>query len=373
LHFDFDPDKSLFESDFQKLIDYKAKNGHVNVPTMGTYLGRKVNKFRINYRKGILSQERIDRLTSIGLQFTFEELKTWDERFLELKNYYELHNTKQVISAIDLALYSWERRQRQTYAKGKLEQEQVNKLNQIGFDWTYRIVRETKDKWDVRFEIFKHFWKNNQTLEIPESHPDYEILKLFVKDLKYNFGRNRLNDGRLNQLKEIDFDFNLLPTSETKEKQWDSFYERLKALYAIKGNLLIPKSDEFLDMPNWIKAQRRTKMLGSLSETKEGLLNEIEFPWTGKIQANKESEEDKISNEIRWNESYSELKKYYFEHNTCLVPFTEEYKSLRLWTITQRKNGKNNLLSEERRKLLDEINFPWEVQLGARGRMEFLI
>lgn len=370
LNFDFDPDKSLFESDFQKLLDYKAKNGHVNVPTMGTYLGRKVNKFRINYRKGILSQERIDRLTSIGFQFTFEELKTWDERFLELKKYYELHNTKQVNSAIDLALYSWERRQRQTYSKGKLEQEQINKLNEIGFDWTFRVVRETKDKWDVRFEIFKKYWKNNHTVEISENHLDYEILKLFVKDLKYNFGRNRLNDTRLNQLKEIGFNFNLLPTSETKEKQWDSFYERLKALYESKGNSLIPKSDEFSDMPPWIAAQRRAKMLGSLIEAKEKLLNEIGFPWTGKIQANKESEEDKISNERRWNESYSELKEYYLKHNTCLVPFTEEYNSLRLWIITQRKSGKKNLLSEERRKLLDEISFPWEVQLGARRKRE---
>jgi hypothetical protein len=89
LNFDFDPDKSLFESDFQKLIEYKAKNGHVNVPTMGTYLGRKVNKYRIYYRKGTLSPERIERLNSIGFQFTFEENKSWDERFEELKEYYE--------------------------------------------------------------------------------------------------------------------------------------------------------------------------------------------------------------------------------------------------------------------------------------------
>lgn len=370
LNFDFDPDKSLFESDFQKLIEYKAKNGHVNVPTMGTYLGRKVNKYRIYFRKGTLSPERIERLNSIGFQFTFEETKTWDERLKELKEYYETYNSKQVNSAIDLALYSWERRQRQTYAKGKLEKEQIERLNEIGFDWAFQRVRETKEKWDIRFGLFKNYWKSNPTLDIPVDHEDYEMLKVFVKDLKYNYGRNRIDDSKLNQLKEIGFDFNLLPTSEEKEKQWDVFYERLKQLKAIKGDLLIPKSDEYSDLPPWIKAQRRAKMLGSLSENKISLLNEIEFPWTGKIQANKESEEDILSNEKRWNESYNQLKSFFLEHNTCLVPFTEDFNSLRLWIITQRRSGKKNKLTAERRKLLDEINFPWEVSIGARRKNE---
>lgn len=370
LNFDFDPDKSLFESDFQKLIEYKAKNGHVNVPTMGTYLGRKVNKYRIYYRKGTLSPERIERLNSIGFQFTFEETKSWDERFEELKNYYKNYNTKQVNSAIDLALYSWERRQRQSYAKGKLEEEQILRLNEIGFDWAFQRIRETKEKWDVRFGLFKKYWQSNPTLDIPVEHSDYEILNVFVKDLKYNYGRNRIDDGKLNQLKEIGFDFNLLPVSEVKEKQWDAFYERLKQLKAVKGDLLIPKSDEYSDMPPWIKAQRRAKMLGSLSENKLILLNEIEFPWTGKIQANKESKEDILSNETRWNESYNQLKSFFLEHNTCLVPFTEDFNSLRLWIITQRRSGKKNKLTTERRKLLDEINFPWEVSIGARRKNE---
>lgn len=370
LKFDFDPDKSLFESDFQKLIEYKAKNGHVNVPTMGTYLGRKVNKYRIYYRKGTLSPERIEMLNSIGFQFTFEETKTWDERLKELKEYYETYNSKQVNSAIDLALYSWERRQRQTYAKGKLEKEQIERLNEIGFDWTFQRVRETKEKWEIRFGLFKNYWKSNPTLEIPVDHEDYEMLKAFVKDLKYNYGRNRIDDSKLNQLKEIGFEFNLLPTSEEKEKQWDAFYERLKQLKAIKGDLLIPKSDEYADMPPWIKAQRRGKMLGSLSEEKMKQLDEIGFPWTGKIQANKVSQEDILSNEKRWNESYSQLKSYFLEHNTCLVPFTEDFNSLRLWIITQRRSGKKNKLTAERRKLLDEINFPWEVSIGARRKNE---
>lgn len=370
VNFDFDPDKTLFESDFQKLIEYKAKNGHVNVPTMGTYLGRKVNKFRIYYRKGTLSPERIERLNSIGFQFTFEDAKTWDERFEELKEYYETYKSKQVNSGVNPALYFWERRQKEAYGKGKLEQEHVEKLNSISFDWDYKKSRETKDKWEERFERFKIYWKSNPSLDIPTYHAEYELLQLFIKDLKYNFGRNRLSDNRLNQLKEIDFDFNLLPQSELKEKQWNSFYERLKEFKQEKGHLLIPKSDEYSDLPTWITIQRRAKMIGSLSEVKLNLLNDIGFPWSGKILANKESEEDKFSNEKRWNESYQELKSFYLEHKTCLVPFTEDFNSLRLWVITQRRSGKKNKLTTERRKQLDEINFPWEVPAGARRKNE---
>jgi hypothetical protein len=85
--FDFDPDKTLFDSDFQKLIDFKNKNGHVDVPTIGSALGRKVNKFRIYFRKGILSEDKIERLNSICFQFIVSDLKSWNERFEELKKY----------------------------------------------------------------------------------------------------------------------------------------------------------------------------------------------------------------------------------------------------------------------------------------------
>jgi hypothetical protein len=62
----------------------------------------------------------------------------------------ETYNTKQVNSGINPSLYSWER-QKETYAKGKLEQEQIQKLGS-DFNWTYKLSRETKDKWDIRFE-----------------------------------------------------------------------------------------------------------------------------------------------------------------------------------------------------------------------------
>ena len=64
---------------------------------MDNYLGRRVNKYRTYYRKGTLSQEKIDRLTNIGFQFILKEIISWDDKFIELKEYYKTYKTNDCI------------------------------------------------------------------------------------------------------------------------------------------------------------------------------------------------------------------------------------------------------------------------------------
>jgi hypothetical protein len=66
------------------------------------------------------------------------------------------------------------------------------------------------------------------TLHLYQNNIDYEVLKLFVKDLNTTLEETDYIT-RLDQLKEIGFDFNIYPSeTKEKEKQWDEFYERLK-------------------------------------------------------------------------------------------------------------------------------------------------
>ena len=59
-----------WETRFNELVQYKAKHGDCNVPRSQGQLGKWVNNQRTIYKKGKLSQDRIDRLNGIGFDWT---------------------------------------------------------------------------------------------------------------------------------------------------------------------------------------------------------------------------------------------------------------------------------------------------------------
>lgn len=370
LNFDFDPYKTLFEIDFQELLKFKETHGHVDVPTMGNYLGRRVNKYRTYYRKETLNQEKIDRLTNIGFQFILKENISWEDKFIDLKEYYKTYKTKQVNSAINSSLYFWERKQRIGKKKNKLNDEQIEKLNYLNFEWEIKIIRNKKDNWEDRFDIFKMYWINSYSLPVPKSNPEYEYLNNFIKDIGYDFRKNRLNDNRKNKLKEIDFDFSLLNPFETKEVQWDIFYDKLKEIKEIQGNLNISQTDEDKEFNAWVRNQRRIKRNGKLTEEKISLLNEIDFSWSNKVIKEKIIKEKILVHNEKWLEMYNVLKVYFEVNNTLIIPNTDEFKKLYSWTIKQRIRKNNSKLSDINIELLNELNFPWKGQIGRKQTRE---
>lgn len=370
LNFDFDPYKTLFEIDFQELLKFKDTHGHVDVPIMGNRLGRRVNKYRTYYRKEILNQEKIDRLTNIGFQFILKENISWGNRFEELKEYYETYKTKYVMSSINSALYSWDKRQRTENIKNKLDKEQVEKLNSIDFDWEIKSIRNKKDNWEDRFEIFKIYWIVTCSLPVFKSHPDYEYLNNFIKDISFDFRRNRLNDNRINKLKEIGFDFSLLNQTETKEAQWDIFYNKLKEIKEIQGDLNIFQTDENKDFNAWIRNQRRIKRNDKLTEEKILLLNEIDFSWSNKVFKEKVFKKKTLVNDVKWLEMYNALKVYFEINNSFIIPNNDKFKKLYSWTITQRIRKNNGKLSDNNIELLNELNFPWKGKTGRKEKRE---
>lgn len=63
----------------------------------------------------------------------------------------------------------------------------------------------------------------------------------------------------------------------------------------------------------------------------------------------------------RWMKRYQQLKIYYHQHGDCKVPY--RYKDnlpLANWVIKQRQDYKKNKLSQEKIKLLNDINFDWD-------------
>jgi len=157
-----------WNENFEKLVEFKKRHGHVNVPHAVGKLGTWVNSQRNQYKeylnllgggkpkqfstrpngkpifRTVLSPDRIHKLNSIGFRWQIRACHVpWEKRYKELAAYKEQFGTTDVpIGFHDTkGLARWLKNQRIHYAKKKqgkptrLSDEQVEKMNKLNFTW----------------------------------------------------------------------------------------------------------------------------------------------------------------------------------------------------------------------------------------------
>lgn len=192
--------------------------------------------------------------------------------------------------------------------------------------------------WDKQFNTLKLFYNENGHCKIPKKNSQYNWVC-----------RQRMNkkDGILPLDKEelllsIDFKFN---------ESWEEMFDKFVVYFNKYKTLDISQDNEFYnELGSWIKRQIKYIKNSQLPKNKIYEYNKL-----GLLFDSKKTLED------IWFESYTELKNYYLINRDCKVPNTDEYKSLYRFIQTQRENYKNNKLSEDRIKLLFEINFTFSL------------
>ena len=120
---------------------YYAEHHDLNISNAVVYedvwLGNWVARQRFLYQKGKLSAQHIELLERLGLSWEERFSRQWEETFLLAEQYYLDHGHLAVPAKIAW-LYTWIVAQRDKYAKGKLTEEQIQKLNSIGMKWEKR-------------------------------------------------------------------------------------------------------------------------------------------------------------------------------------------------------------------------------------------
>ena len=132
--FDWEPFESLWEASFSALVEYKAEHGDTNVPQVRKGLGDWVILQRQNRRLGQLSEEKNRRLDELG--FEWDPLGSqWETRFSELGAYKAEYSDINVPQKWPSGLGRWIDTQRQRRKKGRLSEDKIQRLDEIGFDW----------------------------------------------------------------------------------------------------------------------------------------------------------------------------------------------------------------------------------------------
>lgn len=152
---------------------------------------------RVLFNRNKLSSEKTEKLDSIGFVWDTKDelwnrkyniLKKFREengRFIELRDTHEDNEIKSV--------YTWSIMQRKKYKAGKLSEERIQKLEEIGFEL---IVCNDEERWEENYNTVKSFYLENSRFPLKS---DIENGKINIKYSWITAQRKLWRENKLSQ------------------------------------------------------------------------------------------------------------------------------------------------------------------------------
>ncbi len=168
---------------FEVAKKYHDTYGNLMVPGKytdpdGYPLGQWIIKTRQQKLNGRLKGERIAQLDEIGMVWNIFDAK-WEKAYALAAAYYEengnLNIPRSYVTAAGERLGQWVASQQWAYPKGKLTDEQVERLNRIGMYWGNRNDRQ----WNEGYQEAKRYF---------DAHGDLNVPAEYVSPGGYNLG-----------------------------------------------------------------------------------------------------------------------------------------------------------------------------------------
>ncbi|MDE8691537.1 helicase associated domain-containing protein, partial [Faecalibacterium sp. DFI.5.82] len=143
---------------------------------------------RQRYLGGNLTQNRIERLEAIGMEWSTSN-DLWEQNYAAATQYYLEHGDLEVPIKYEtpsgFGLGVWLGAQRAAHKAGELPQEQVERLDALGMAWTNRNDR----KWMSLYDVAAAYYHEHGTLNVPSEYvtPDGVLLGKWVARQRYAY------------------------------------------------------------------------------------------------------------------------------------------------------------------------------------------
>ena len=232
----------------------------------------------------MLSDDQIELLEKVG--FAWDQLEqNWQDNYQQLKAFInkggdesELHKNPK--------LAKWASNQRISKRSGRLREDQMKLLEEIGFIWD-----PLEQEWQEKYQKFKIYIAHSGNAKIPFHHPE---LGSWVDQQRQARKKNKISEARINLLNESGFIWDQL------EHEWQEKYEEFKKLVEETGDSNIPTSNQTLW--RWSDKQRNANKKGVLSDNRKMLLDELGFIWDPR--------------EREWQQKYQLFREYVKENGS---------------------------------------------------------
>ncbi len=324
--------------------------GHLNVPQLfktesGLSLGHWITTQRSIYNQttyGVLTEERIDKLNRIGMNWHTVHQQYWEESYSDAKEYFLNNGHLNVTKSENPSLVWWIVRQRAKKRANELSKEQISRLDEIGMVW------DVDNKWMEKYKLAKAYFESNGNLDIPAAYVTENGIKLGIwyRSVVNLFRKGQLSKDKLVLMKAIGFKEN-----SYAERSWNQMYGLAEEYFKTNSDLNINasyKTENGEKLGVWISSQRSAYAKGKLSQERIDALEKIGMSW----------QRDKS----RWNTAYEYAVQYYSENESIDVPakyICTDGFALGAWITTQRKKYFAGKLTEKQIGQLEALNICW--------------
>ncbi len=346
----WDPLSDNWAEGFRKLKQHAEECGTAQVhddytdPRDGYPIGKFVTQQRMTNRRGKLSQERKERLEALP-GWTWDPKKDqWERGFWRLTTYVGLHGSADVLGTYEdpedgFPLGRWVLKQRNSYSRGRLDQERADRLASIpGWVW------DTNDaRWDEGFHELAGYAKmtGNTRVHPRQRHGGFPLGQ-WVTVQRTNYKKGVIPAERQRRLEE-------LPgwSWQPHEDKWERAYALMAEFIEKHGQATVPKSYAKVvgfDLQAWASSQRSDYTAGKLNPERIARLEQLPGWIWGVLSS-------------RWEYGFGKLKEYVVENGDALVPshYVGEEFDLAAWVGQQRSNYTRGTLSKDYQERLEEL------------------
>lgn len=287
----------FWEQNFKLAKEYYLTYGNLDIPTNykstdGKHLGNWILRQRQLNKANSLTDEQVNRLDSIGMDWMDRVDRIWENGFIEAKNYSEEYGNlsvpKKYKSNTDFPLGIWIQRQRSLYKNKRISDDRIKRLTEVGMNWN-------PDNWESRFDLVKQYYEEHGNINISQNEVIQGVwLGKWIISQKKAMEEGKLTNEQIEMLKT-------LPMEEVgrKDNRWWSMYEEAKKYYLKFGHLNVPMdyiTSSGKKLSDWIIRQRRNYKLGKMPLEHKEKLDDIGFVWDIKGKLSEDCDYKKVGN-----------------------------------------------------------------------------
>ena len=368
------------EKGFASAQKYRTEHGDLLVPVRyrdknDFALGEWIVYNRQRYLGGNLTQNRIERLEAIGMVWSTSN-DLWEQNYAAATQYYLEHGDLEVPIKYEtpsgFGLGVWLGAQRAAHKAGELPQEQVERLDALGMDWTNRNDR----KWMSLYDVAAAYYHEHGNLNVPSEYvtPDGVLLGKWVARQRYAYLNPDRSSARVTPERKALLD--KLGMVWEKYDPWQERYDLALAYKTEHGDLEIPsvyKTADGVWLGSWVSRQRQALNSGSsaLSSERRKLLRTL---FKGERRPSDPAADHGTVREANWERNFRSAARYARKYKHLLVPASyvdSDGVRLGVWVSNLRAARKNRPDSYQvtlaHIKKLNSIGMVWDARDAKWG------
>ena len=372
--------EAAWEKGFASAQKYRTEHGDLLVPVRyrdknDFALGEWIVYNRQRYLGGNLTQNRIERLEAIGMVWSTSN-DLWEQNYAAATQYYLEHGDLEVPIKYEtpsgFGLGVWLGAQRASHKAGELPQEQVERLDALGMDWTNRNDR----KWMSLYDVAAAYYHEHGNLNVPSEYvtPDGVLLGKWVARQRYAYLNPDRSSARVTPERKTLLD--KLGMVWEKYDPWQERYDLALAYKTEHGDLEIPsvyKTADGVWLGSWVSRQRQALNSGSsaLSSERRKLLRTL---FKGERRPSDPAADHGTVREANWERNFRSAARYARKYKHLLVPASyvdSDGVRLGVWISNLRAARKNRpdsyQVTPAHIKKLNSIGMVWDARDAKWG------